>query len=182
MKAGRISANKAARIAYAIVTAAGFATFAPVAAAAPTLMSSEWAVQACQQWNKQPALTTELVDKWMKNDKGRGFKTIHIHRSDCKESPRSELRISLKDGKAQCVYGGKVQNAQPDLDADYLMWAETTRWKEMGGGEYGPMRAMLFGRLNFNGPTGEAMGHMGPFGEFLLLVGKVESETSVCPK
>ncbi len=182
MKAGGIWANKAARIAYAIVTAAGFATFAPIAAAAPTLMSSEWAVQACQQWNKQPALTTELVEKWIKNDKGRGFKTIHIYRTECRESPRIELRISLKDGKAQCVYGGKVQNAKPDLDSDYLMWAETTRWKEMGAGEYGPMRAMLFGRLNFNGPTGEAMGHMGPFGEFLLLVGKVESETAACPK
>ena len=171
-----------ARIAYAVLLAAGLAVFAPVAAGAPALMSSEWAVQACQQWNKQPALTAELADKWMKNDKGRGFKTLQIFRSDCTESPRVELRISLKDGKAQCVYGGKLQNAQPDLEADYQMWAETARWKEMGAGEYGPMRAMLFGRLNFNGPTGEAMGHMGPFGEFLLLAGKVESETSACPK
>jgi hypothetical protein len=28
----------------------------------------------------------------------------------------------------------------------------------------------------------EAMGNMGPFSNFLLLVGKVESDTSSCPK
>jgi hypothetical protein len=43
------------------------------------------------------------------------------------------------------------------------------------------MRAMLFRRLQFEGPMGEAMGNMGPFGSFLLLVGKVPGDTAACP-
>ena len=61
------------------------------------------------------------------------------------------------------------------------MWAETARWREMGAGDYGPMRAMMFGRLNFEGPKMEAMGNMGPFGGFLLLVGKVPGDWAACP-
>jgi len=61
------------------------------------------------------------------------------------------------------------------------MWAETGRWIEMGKGEYGPMRAMMFGRLKFDGPMMEAMGNMGPFGSFLLLVGKVPGDVASCP-
>jgi hypothetical protein len=44
------------------------------------------------------------------------------------------------------------------------------------------MKAMTFGRLGFKGPKMEAMGNMGPFSNFLLLVGKVESDASSCPK
>ena len=58
---------------------------------------------------------------------------------------------------------------------------ETGRWVEMGKGEYGPMRAMMLGRLGFTGPMVEAMGNMAPFENFLLLVGKVPSETKACP-
>jgi len=54
------------------------------------------------------------------------------------------------------------------------------RWQEMGRGEYGPMRAMVFGRLH-EGPMLEAMGNMGPFESFLLLVGKVPGSTRACP-
>jgi putative sterol carrier protein len=43
------------------------------------------------------------------------------------------------------------------------------------------MRAMMFGRLRFDGPYGEAMSNMGPFESFLLLVGKVPGETTACP-
>jgi putative sterol carrier protein len=52
----------------------------------------------------------------------------------------------------------------------------------MGRGEYGPMRAMMFGRLAFEGPMGEAMGNMGPFEGFLQLVGKVPGDTTSCPQ
>ena len=38
------------------------------------------------------------------------------------------------------------------------------------------------GRLGFKGPKVEAMGNMGPFSNFLLLVGKVESDVSSCPR
>ena len=41
---------------------------------------------------------------------------------------------------------------------------------------------MAFGRLGFKGPKMEAMGNMGPFSNFLRLVGKVESDVSSCPK
>ena len=48
-------------------------------------------------------------------------------------------------------------------------------------GEDGPMKAMMFGRLEFAGPKMEAMGNMGPFENFLLLVGKVPGSTQACP-
>jgi putative sterol carrier protein len=51
----------------------------------------------------------------------------------------------------------------------------------MGRGEYGPMRAMFFNRLQFEGPRFEAMGNMGPFESFLLLVGKVPGDAASCP-
>jgi putative sterol carrier protein len=43
------------------------------------------------------------------------------------------------------------------------------------------MRAMMFGRLHFDGPMMEAMGNMGPFASFLRLVGKVPGDTAACP-
>jgi putative sterol carrier protein len=61
------------------------------------------------------------------------------------------------------------------------MNASTERWQEMGADEYGPMKAMMLGRLKFSGPYGEAMGNMGPFKNFLLLVGKVPASTASCP-
>ena len=41
---------------------------------------------------------------------------------------------------------------------------------------------MMLGRRSFSGPYGEATGNMGPFTNFLLLVGKVPSDTTTCPK
>ena len=149
--------------------------------AEPAFMSGEWGPAACAAWNADPVLTRNLVDSgWIKNDKGRGYKVLQIYRSDCGDKPTVELRVALKDGKAQCVYGGPVQTQQPDHGADYVMHATTERWKEMGAGEYGAMKAMMFGRLSFSGPYGEAMGNMGPFGNFLLLAGKVQGAAS-CP-
>jgi putative sterol carrier protein len=43
------------------------------------------------------------------------------------------------------------------------------------------MKAMMSGRLEFSGPKMEAMGNMGPFENFLLLVGKVPGGTQACP-
>lgn len=127
-------------------------------------------------------LTDQLVEsEWVKNDKGRGYKVMQIFRKDCGETPTVEMRVALKENKATCVYGGKVETAKLDSGADYVMSADTARWLEMGKGDYGPMRAMMFGRLEFSGPMLEAMGNMGPFGNFLLLVGKVPSTTNVCP-
>lgn len=159
------------------------ALFVPgIVAAAPALMSAEWAQGACAAWNQDPRLTDELKESgWVANDKGRGFKVMQIFRNECKDAPHAEMRIAEQDGKAKCVYGGKVETEKLDSSADYVMHADTSRWSEMGKGEYGPMRAMMFGRLQFEGPKGEAMKNMGPFGSFLLLVGKVPGDTQGCP-
>lgn len=152
-----------------------------VGQAAPVMMNPDWAQEMCKAWNADTTLTDKLVESgWIKNDKGRGYKVMQIYRADCDGSPRIELRVTEKNGKTVCVYGGKAQT-KLDSDADYLMWADTPRWIEMGKGEYGPMRAMFFQRLHFDGPMGEAMGNMGPFANFLLLAGKVPGDASVCP-
>jgi putative sterol carrier protein len=151
-------------------------------AAQPVLMSEQWATAACAAWNNDPVLTDQLAESgWAQNDKGRGFKVMQLFRSDCGAKPSAEMRIARKDGKALCVYGGRVETAQLDLGADYVMSAETARWTEMGNGDYGPMRAMMFGRLHFQGPKMEAMSNMTPFENFLRLVGKVPGSTASCP-
>ncbi len=159
------------------------AFLATPALANPVLMSGDWTKGLCQAWNAEPVLTGKLAESgWVKNDKGRGFKVIQIYRTDCGKKPTAEVRIALKDGKAACVYGGAAETAKLDMSADYVMDADTPRWEEMGRGEYGPMRAMMFGRLSFDGPMGEAMGNMGPFEAFLMLVGKVPYNVSTCAK
>ena len=164
-----------------VIAAAVLAGAWAAAGAAPTMMSAEWAQGLCAAWNADPGLTARLVESdWIKNDRGRGYKVIQVYREDCPSSPRIELKVALKDGKAQCVAAGPAVTPL-DGAADYVMWAETKRWQEMGRGEYGPMRAMFFNRLKFDGPMGEAMGNMGPFEGFLLLVGKVPGDAAGCP-
>ena len=159
------------------------ATATAVAAAPPLMMSEEWARSACVAWNADPVLPLELQKSgWVANDKKRGYKRLRVQREDCAGSPPAELRIESKDGRALCVEGGRAKEPALDTDVEYAMSAETRRWLEMGRGEYGPMRAMMFGRLSFDGPMGEAMGNMGPFESFLILVGKVPSATDACPK
>lgn len=154
-----------------------------LAVASPALMSAEWAQSACAAWNQEARLTDELKESgWSANNKGRGFKVMQIFSNECKDAPRVEMRIAEQDGKAKCVYGGKAETDKLDSSADYVMHADTSRWVEMGKGEYGPMRAMMFGRLQFEGPKGEAMKNMGPFGSFLLLVGKVPGDVQGCPE
>ena len=165
---------------YTSIARAALTLFATSAHAAPAMMSAEWTAQACDAWNKDANLTGGLSDKWIKNDKSRGYKIIHLYRTECGESTQSEMKIALKDGKAQCVYGGAVQNAKMEYESDYTMHATSERWGEMGAGEYGPMKAMMFGRLKFTGPKVEAMTVMGPFEAFLRLPGKIPGDKA-CP-
>ncbi len=165
---------------YASIAAILITAFAGAAHAAPAMMSAEWTAQACDAWNKDADLTTGLADKWIKNDKDRGYKIIHLYRTDCGEATQTELKIVAKDGKAMCVYGGAVQNTRLDHAVDYTMHATTEKWNEMGAGEYGPMKAMMFGRLKFTGPKMEAMSVMGPFEAFLKLPGKIAGDKA-CP-
>ena len=163
------------------IACAALAATGPVAAA-PVMMSADWARDACAAWNADATLTRELhASGWATNHKNRGEKVLRIARADCKASRLVELHIAPRDGKAQCIAGEPASAAALDYDVDYLMTAETRRWLEMGRGEYGPMRAMMFGRLSFDGPMGEAMGNMGPFGSFLMLVGKVPGDAGTCP-
>lgn len=156
--------------------------FSSVAKAEPVLMSAAWAEQACAAWNEDPTLTDKLYESdWVKNNLERGYKIIILYRTDCPNSKRAELKISEAEGKAECIYGGKVVEKTVNKRADYIMHATTQRWMEMGAGKYGPMKAMMMRRLKFKGPTMEAMGNMGPFKNFLLLAGSVPSDTSSCP-
>lgn len=162
------------------VAAAAFAIAG--SASAQTAMTPGWAKALCTAWNRDEVLTGKLVETgWVRNDAGRGYKAMQIWRSDCANSGHAEIRIALKDEKATCVYGGAVETSKLDSGSDYRMWADTPRWQEMGAGEYGPMKAMMLGRLNFDGPRMEAMGNMGPFENFLRLVGKVPGEWGACP-
>jgi len=175
------SSARPSRIAMAIMVAIGATASAAAWSDEPAFMSGAWGAAACAAWNLDPILTQDLVKSgWIKNDKGRGFKVLQVYRSDCGKTPTAELRVALKDGKAECIYGGPVETQTLDKGADYVMHATTERWKQMGAGEYGAMKAMMLGRLSFNGPYGEAMGNMGPFGNFLLLAGKVPG-SATCP-
>ncbi len=150
---------------------------------APVMMSGEWAKTACDAWNRDPVLVDKLVESgWVANDKARGYKILQVARADCGGGvPTAELRVSLRNGKALCVYGGTPKAEEVNTGADYVMNADTGRWLEMGRSEYGPMKAMLLGRLVFEGPMMEAMGNMGPFENFLKLVGSVPGDTAACP-
>lgn len=163
------------------VLLAGLIAFAAASAAsAAPLMSADWAQKACQYWNTNKQLTDDMAEKWAKNDGGRGYKIIHMYRTDCGEASKVQMTISTAGGKTTCTYAGPIKNPTLDYSMDYKMHAETNRWKEMGAGEYGPMKAMMFGRLKFEGPKAEAMKVMGPFEQFLLIPGKVPGEDA-CP-
>ncbi len=148
----------------------------------PPMMSIKYIEQFCDAWNADELMTRGLADsEWIDNDGGKGFKIIQLYRLDCPDSPHVEMQFERQDNKAMCVYAGKVENPDLDRSADYEMYAETERWVELGNGDYGPMKAMMFGRLKFKGPKIEAMGNMGPFKNFLLLFGRFPSDSTVCP-
>ncbi|MFW2438758.1 MAG: SCP2 sterol-binding domain-containing protein [Arenicellales bacterium] len=148
----------------------------------PAMMSVEYIKQFCAAWNADGLMTKGLADsEWIDNDGDKGFKVIQLYRRDCPDSPRVEMQFERQDNKAMCVYAGKIENPDLDRTADYEMFADTDRWIEIGNGDYGPMKAMMFGRLKFKGPKIEAMGNMGPFKNFLLLFGHFPSDPTVCP-
>ncbi len=165
----------------ALILTLGLLTLSASVATADDIvfMSEPWAELACEAWNQDDLLTGEL-SKWIKNDLDRGYKVIQIYRMDCEDSPRVELRLEAVEGKTQCTFGG-LAKSELEPKADYLMFAQTHRWEEMGAGKYGPMKGMMFRRLRFQGPKMEAMGNMAPFKNFLLLTGEIPSDMSTCP-
>src|SRR3569623_620091 len=99
---------------YTTIALAALAIFATAAHATPAMMSVEWTAQACDAWNKDATLTDGLVEKWIKNDNGRGYKIMHLFRTDCGEATQTELKSAAKDCKSMGVFGGAVQNLQMD--------------------------------------------------------------------
>lgn len=166
-----------------ITTAACLAllVLVPLAAHAQTaMMSAEWAEGMCEAWNAEPGLT-ENLESWIENDADRGYKLMRVYRRDCPESPRIELKTAKTDDGVVCIESGWATDEEL-TGADYVMFADTSRWQEMGAGDYGPMKGMMTGRLKFEGPKFEAMKNMGPFSNFLLLVGKVPGDVETCPE
>ena len=159
-----------------IVAALGLVAFAAASAHADSFMDDKWAQQVCSQWNQNQTLTTDLggKDGWVSNNGGKGYKALQMY---------VELDIAPKDGKAMCVYAGPVKTTKLNSSVDYLMHASDADWSCMGKGSWGcgAMGAMMSGKLQFEGPKMEAANVMGPFGDFLLLTGKVASSQNTCP-
>ncbi len=159
---------------------------------AAEFMDAAWAKQACDAWNKTSILTTQLAQmpgdmfgdgyEWIKNDAGRGYKMIQIHRdgNSCSAKNSIQLTIANKGGKAVCIYGGKPDGKKMNYSVDYVMHATDKDWACMGSGSCGVMGSMMTGKLKFKGPKMEAMKVMDPFSAFLKLTGKVPGAKSAC--
>ena len=169
-------------------------------------MDATWAKQACAAWNKDAVLTEKLAQmpedmfgegyQWIKNDAGRSYKIITLSRDGCK-APKVQLNIAEKNGKAMCIYGGKLDGKELNMAVDYYMHATDADWTCMGGKwewetnkkrkrklvsapRCGVMGSMMTGKLKFAGPKMEAMKVMDPFANFLKLTGKVAATKTAC--
>lgn len=70
--------------AIALAASAMLLAFAQAAHSEPVLMSTDWAQQTCDAWNNVTELTDELAKSgWATNDKDRGYKVLHVYRTDC---------------------------------------------------------------------------------------------------
>ncbi len=148
-----------------------------IALATPIFMSGDYAKALCEEWNK----TSQLVDQLGKSESWIAVpeRKIFIYREDCGDKNQIQLAIKNEEGKAICAYGGPAKDKRGK--DDFLMYAETKRWLEMGRKEYGSMKAMMLGRLKFEGPKGVAMKNMGPFEAFLDMIDNPPHDASKCP-
>jgi putative sterol carrier protein len=147
------------------------------ALAQPVFMDAEWAKAFCEVWNNTPQLVKDLGSNGAWNSVKE--RKLFLYRKDCGKEKQVQLTIHTENNEAKCVYGGWAKDER--TGDDFLMYADTKRWMEMGRREYGPMRAMMFGRLKFKGPKMVAMRNMGPFEAFLDAIDAVESDTTRCP-
>lgn len=79
------------------------------------------------------------------------------------------MRITEKDGRALCTYGGAGET-KLDASVDYTMSARDRPLGRIGRGAYGPLRAVMFGRLEFQGSIWRSDGQMDSFQQLLPLV------------
>ncbi|MCB1754245.1 MAG: SCP2 sterol-binding domain-containing protein [Gammaproteobacteria bacterium] len=163
-----------------LVMAALLGTLPSLASA--EFMDAEWAAAACEAWNANDALTTELAEKWMQNNGERGYKLVRMYRTECGEETQVQMTIAEQDGKAMCVYGGAPDDKAFNKKMDYQMHATDEHWTCIGAAHFGcgAMGAMMSGKLKFTGPKMEAMGVMKPFGEFLKLTGSLGGDKTPC--
>ncbi len=147
------------------------------AMSANVFMGPEYARELCNVWNRTPKLTEELgkSESWIAVPERK----IFLYREDCSPNKQIQLTIKNEGNRAVCVYGGPAKDSRGK--DDFLLYAETKRWEEMGKGEYGPMRAMALGRLKFEGSRDVAMKNMGPFEAFLTALGRPSYDASKCP-
>lgn len=152
--------------------------FSGSALAETAMLSEDWGQAACAAWNNDDVLSNGLHESgWVTSQKNnRGYRIIEIYREDCPNSPHIQLKLEPKDKRAVCAGSAPLF----DKEWDFLMYAKTEHWVEMGKGEVGPMGGMMTGKLKFKGSMWEAMQNMGPFKNFLLLFGKVKSDSNVC--
>ncbi len=152
-------------------------SFSGIALSAPVFMDEEYAKALCEAWNKTSQLSEQLgkSESWVAVPERKLF----LYREDCGDAKQIQLTIKNEGGKAVCVYGGPAKDKRGN--DDFLMYAETKRWLEMGRKEYGPMKAMMLRRLKFEGPKGVAMKNMGPFEAFLDMVDNPPHDASRCP-
>lgn len=162
---------------FAIMIILGFALNSNAA----VMMSDAWGKAICAEWNKDQVLTTALSD-WMDNNGNRGYKVMLLSRLNCPKSIPVQMTI-VKEGEDVICQDASLKNLEPDHNYDYSLSAETEDWREMGRGKIGAIYAMTSGALKFQGPRWEAFKNRTAFGNFLLLIGKIEKETDAvsCP-
>ena len=158
--------------------------------AAVEFMDAVWAKQVCDAWNGEDRLIEKLAQmpedmfgsegyRWIKNDAGRGYKIITLSRDGC-DLPKIQLNIAEKEGKAWCIYGGKLDGKALNMSVDYSMQATDEHWACMGSGTCGVMGSMMTGKLKFSGSKLEAINVMDPFAVFLKLTGDIEATKTAC--
>jgi putative sterol carrier protein len=79
---------------------------------------------------RRPKLTEELgkSESWTSVPERKLF----LYREDCSPDKQIQLTIKNEGNKAVCVYGGPAKDKRGK--DDFLMYAETKRWEEMGKG------------------------------------------------
>ncbi|MFT7531898.1 MAG: hypothetical protein ACI9FD_002926 [Gammaproteobacteria bacterium] len=73
-------------------------------------------------------MTEDLGESgWAESIGELGHKVLHLYRNDCGYNFSVELRIKLKEGLAQSIFGGDVETSALNDDIDCVMHATPKR-------------------------------------------------------
>jgi len=117
------------------IALAALAVFTTASHAAPAMDVREWTAQACDYWNKEPILMDGLGDKWIKNNSNRGYKIIHLYRTDCGEATQTEMKIVPRTARPCAPMAVRCRIRKWTMRPTTPWHATTERWNEMGAGE-----------------------------------------------